>query len=105
MLLREGTSDDSSAVAELENETHNGDLTTDVANDMVAENGDVEMADQCDVVADEDMSNEKQVCSAALATRVHRVIEMNILPQLHKCLTKEVCDGHFDQVCESLLYS
>lgn len=29
------------------------------------------------------------VCSAALATRIHRTIVLTVLPQLHKCLTKE----------------
>ena len=33
-------------------------------------------------------------CSVALATRVHRTIVLSVLPQLHKCLTKEArADG------------
>ena len=34
------------------------------------------------------------VCSVVLATRIHRTIVLTILPQLHKCLTKEAkADG------------
>jgi hypothetical protein len=86
MLLCEGTT-----VAEVESEAIDEDLTTDVANELATENTDVEMADSCDVVSGEDIIDAKQVCSVALATRIHRVLEISILPQLHKCLTKEVC--------------
>jgi hypothetical protein len=101
LLLCKGSSNNQSAVAELKNETHDADLTltTEVANETAAENGDVEMADQCDVVIDGDINDEKHVCSAALATRIHRVLEMNILPQLHKCLTKEVCLIFWRNIC------
>ena len=34
------------------------------------------------------------VCSVALATRIHRTVTLAVLPQLHKCLTKEAkADG------------
>lgn len=55
---------------------------------------DIEMADDGEPTLNEEVENTRDICTPALATRIHRVIEINILPQLHKCLTKEVTINH-----------
>jgi len=72
--------------ADVDNE--NNDITPD---DGSAEEEAMEVSDTSNTVEEMSRSN---VCSVALATRIHRTIVVSVLPQLHKCLTKEAkADG------------
>ena len=56
-----------------------GEEDEEPMNESQTENATLEQTDETD-----------GVCSAALATRIHKTIVVNILPQLYKCLTYEV---------------
>jgi len=81
----------SATVNEAETEEEAVNNTTD----LVGETKDIEMEDSCEAALNEEVDSVKDVCTPALATRIHRVLEINILPQLHKCLTKEVLINYF----------
>lgn len=84
-ISKERKNDESIADVTAEDDVENADVT---GTDDV-EGVDVDMVDPSDEVVSDAVTND--ICSASLATRIHRVIEINILPQLHKCLTREVC--------------
>ena len=60
----------------------------DVSRDECLEEEVMEVSATLASNTDEEISS-YNACSVALATRIHRTIALSVLPQLHKCLTKE----------------
>ena len=69
------------------------DHDSNIANDDSAEEEAMEISET--LASSTDVKNSSyNACSVVLATRIHRTIVVSILPQLHKCLTKEAkADG------------